>query len=195
MYNIYTIKDIFKLPPEYFGEDVDKVAGEILQKKYEGKIDKDMGVIVAAFNVRNIGDGVIYPGDPATHHDAEFDVLTFAPKPEEIVQGEVTELVEFGAFVRIGPMDGLVHVSQITSDFLSFDKKSQAFVSRKNNISLKKGDLVMAKVSTVSMKTTTKDSKIALTMKPEGLGKPDWAGIAAKFKARRAGGSKGSKKR
>jgi DNA-directed RNA polymerase subunit E' len=195
MYNIYTIKDIFKLPPEYFGEDIDKIAGDILQKKYEGKIDKEMGVIVAAFNVRNIGDGVIYPGDPATHHDAEFDVLAFAPKPEEIVQGEVTELVEFGAFVRIGPMDGLVHVSQITSDFLSFDKKSQAFVSRKNNISLKKGDLVIAKVSTISMKTTTKDSKIALTMKPEGLGKPDWAAIAAKFKSRRPGGSKGSKKR
>ncbi len=183
------------MPPEYFGDDIEKIAADILQKKYEGKIDKEVGVVVAAFNVRNIGDGAIYPGDPATHHDAEFDILTFSPRPEEIVQGEVTELVDFGAFVRIGPMDGLVHVSQIASDFLSFDKKAQAFVSRKSNISLKKGDLVIAKVSTISMKTTIKDSKIALTMKPEGLGKPEWAAIAAKSKAKRAGGSKSSKKR
>ena len=174
MYNIYTIKDIFKLPPEYFGEDVDKVAGEILQKKYEGKIDKDMGVIVAAFNVRNIGDGVIYPGDPATHHSVEFDMLTYTPQVEEVVTGFVSELVEFGAFVRIGPMDGLVHVSQITNEFLSFDRKMPAFVSKRSNKSIKKGDIVYAKISTVSIKKSIKDSKIALTMKPEGLGKMEW---------------------
>ncbi|HUC39176.1 MAG TPA: DNA-directed RNA polymerase [Candidatus Acidoferrum sp.] len=191
MYNIYTIKDMFKMPPEYFGEDIEKVAASILQMKYEGRIDKDIGVIVAIFNVRNIGDGVIYPGDPSTHHDAEFDVLAYMPQVEEVIAGSVTELVEFGAFVRIGPMDGLVHVSQIAGDFLTFDKKNQAFVSRKNNISLKKGDMVYAKVSTVSMKNTIKDSKIALTMKPTGLGRPEWANIsAAKARARKGGSSK-----
>ncbi|MCL4389468.1 MAG: DNA-directed RNA polymerase [Candidatus Marsarchaeota archaeon] len=190
MYSIYTVSDTFKMPPEYFGEDIEKVAAEILERKYEGRIEKEMGVIVAVFNVRNIGDGAIYPGDPATHHDVEFDALTFMPVVEEILPGEVTEMVEFGAFVRIGPMDGLVHVSQIAGEFLSFDKKALAFVSKKNNISLKKGDAVFAKISTVSMKNTIKDSKIALTMKPEGLGKPEWAGRSAKAKARRGSGSK-----
>ncbi len=45
-------------------------------------------------------------------------MLTYMPFVEEVVAGEVTELAEFGAFVRIGPIDGLVHVSQITNDFL-----------------------------------------------------------------------------
>ncbi len=194
MYSIYTVKDTFKMPPEHFGDDIEKVAAQILQMKYEGRIDRDMGVIVAIFNVRGIGDGTIYPGDPSTHHDAEFDVLTFIPQVDEVVAGEVTELVEFGAFVRIGPMDGLVHVSQIAGDFLTFDKKNLAFVSRKNSISLKKGDAVYAKVSTVSMKNTIKDSKIALTMKPDGLGKPEWAGALAKSRSKRPGGS-GSRNR
>ncbi len=190
MYSIYTVKDTFKMPPEHFGDDIEKVAAQILQMKYEGRIDRDMGVIVTVFNVRGIGDGVIYPGDPSTHHDAEFDVLSYMPQVGEVISGEVTELVEFGAFVRIGPMDGLVHVSQIAGDFLTLDKKNQAFVSRKNNISLKKGDAVYAKVSTVSMKNTIKDSKIALTMKPEGLGKPEWAGTLAKARSKRPGGSR-----
>jgi DNA-directed RNA polymerase subunit E' len=174
MYNIYTIKDTFKLLPEYFDKDIQDVAAEVLQKKYEGSIDKDLGVIVAVFDVKNVSDGLIYPGDPATHHEAEFSALTFMPKVDEIILGEVTELAEFGAFVRIGPMDGLVHVSQITSDFLSFDRKVPAFVSKKTGKNLKKGDIVYAKISTVSMKTSIKDSKIALTMKPEGLGKIEW---------------------
>ena len=194
MYSIYTIKDIFKMPPEHFDEDIEKVAADVLQNKYEGKIDKDMGVIVAIFNVRNISDGAIYPGDPSTHHDAEFDVLSYMPQVDEIVAGQVTELVEFGAFIRIGPMDGLVHVSQIASDFLSFDKKNISFVSKRSGISLKKGDAVYAKISTVSMKNTIKDSKIALTMKHDGLGRPEWANITdAKTRARRQG--KGQKRR
>ena len=189
MYSIDTIRDTFKMPPEYFDRDIEKVAADVLQNKFEGRIDKDMGVIVAIFNVRNISDGAIYPGDPSTHHDAEFDVLAFMPKVEEVVAGVVTELVEFGAFISIGPMDGLVHVSQIAGDFLSFDKKNQAFASKKSGITLKKGDQVYAKISTVSMKNTIKDSKIALTMKHDGLGRPEWASMSsAKARARRPGG-------
>jgi DNA-directed RNA polymerase subunit E' len=35
---------------------------------------------------------------------------------QEIVEGEVVERVEFGAFVEIGPLDGLLHISQITDE-------------------------------------------------------------------------------
>jgi len=190
LYYIHGVKDRFKLPPQSLDEDIEAVAAQVLRRKYEGTIDKEAGVIVAIFNVRNVSDGILYPGDPATHHDVEFDALTYMPSVEEIVNGEVTEIAEFGAFVRIGPMDGLVHVSQITNDFLSFDGKSQAFVSKRSGRSLKKGDIVRAKISTISMKNSVKDSKIALTMKPEGLGKSEWAGEDEKAKARRGRGGK-----
>ncbi len=192
LYRIYKVSDMFKLPPEHFGEELESVATEILQRKYEGSIDKEMGIIVTIFGVKDISDGSIYPGDPSTHHEAHFSVLAFMPQVEEVVAGEVTELAEFGAFVRIGPMEGLVHVSQIANDFLSLDRKTTSFVSRKTGRSLKKGDTVLAKISTVSMKKSVKDSKIALTMKPEGLGKPEWiVSDAKRGKAERAGGKRG----
>ncbi|MEM0106700.1 MAG: DNA-directed RNA polymerase [Candidatus Micrarchaeaceae archaeon] len=174
MYKLYSVKDTFALSPEAFGKDVLLAAEEALQKKYEGMIDKDMGIILTVFNVRNMSDGIIYPGDPNTHHDAEFDVLTFLPKIDEIVGGEIKEFIEFGIFVSIGPLEGLVHVSQIANDFLYYDKKSQTFMSKTKDKVLKKNDIVYAKISTVSMKNSIKDSKIALTMKPEGLGKEGW---------------------
>jgi DNA-directed RNA polymerase subunit E' len=196
MYYIHSVKDTFKMPPEYFDKDIEKVATEILKKKYEGTIMKEIGVIVAVFNVRNVSDGIIYAGDPSLHHEAEFDMLTYMPYVEEVVAGEVTELAEFGAFIRIGPIDGLVHVSQITNDFLSFDRKAPAFVSKKTGKTLKKGDTVFAKISTVSMKNSVKDSKIALTMKPEGLGKQEWIneGERTRAKFRKGGGSQKRKK-
>ncbi|MEM3290316.1 MAG: S1 RNA-binding domain-containing protein, partial [Candidatus Micrarchaeaceae archaeon] len=93
---------------------------------------------------------------------------------EEVVVGEVSELAEFGCFVRIGPMDGLVHISQIADEFMTFDRKANMFISKSTKRMLKKGDIVYAKVSTISMKNNIKESKIALTMRPEGLGKPEW---------------------
>ena len=177
MYKIYSVKDMFKMPPASFGDDLEKVALEELSRRYESTVDKDMGILITVFNVRNVGEGMIYPNDPSTHHDVEFDVLAYVPQVEEVVAGEVSELAEFGAFVKIGPIDGLVHVSQITNEFLNFDRKIPAFTSRRSNLSLKKGDFVYAKISTVSLKGTIKDSKIALTMRPEGLGKLEWADI------------------
>ncbi len=195
MYKVYSVNDVFKLPPEHFGDNLEGVAIEVLRRKYEGQIDKEIGVIVAVFDVSDISDGEIFAGDPSTHHNAKFKILAFMPTVEEIVAGEVSELVEFGAFVRIGPMEGLVHVSQIANDFLSFDKKTPAFISKKTGKNLKKGDLVYAKISTVSMKKTVKDSKIALTMKPEGLGKMEWiASEGKKGRKDERGGSKRSKR-
>ncbi len=196
MYYMHSVKDTFKMPPEYFNKDIKEVAIEILKRKYEGTIDKNLGVIVSVFNIRNVSDGIIYAGDPSLHHDVEFDILTYMPYVEEVVAGEVTELAEFGAFIRIGPIDGLVHVSQITNDFLSFDRKLPAFVSRRSGKSLKKGDVVFAKISTISMKNSVKDSKIALTMKPDGLGKQEWITEGSRMRARtQRGGTQRRKKK
>ena len=180
MYYVHTLQDTFKMAPEFFDREIEDVATMVLKRKYEGTIDKKLGVVVSVFNIRDISDGAILPGDLATHHQVEFDMLTYMPYVDEVVAGEVTELAEFGAFVRIGPIEGLVHVSQITNDFLTFDKKGPAFVSKKSGKSLKKGDAVFAKISTVSMKNTVKDSKIALTMKSDGLGKAEWISEGAK---------------
>lgn len=174
MYYVYTVKDTVNIPPKYIGEDITKSTTEILRTKYERTFDKGLGVVLVVFNVRDIGEGYIQPSDPNTHHDVTFDVLTFSLEVDEAVSGEISELADFGAFLRIGPVDGLVHLSQITNDFMSFDKRTGTFTSRSSRKSIKKGDFAYAKVSTVSTRNTIQDIKVALTMRPEGFGKPEW---------------------
>ena len=174
MYYIYTIKDSVSIPPKYIGEDITKSTTEILRNKYERTFDKELGIVLVVFNVQDIGEGVILPSDPNTHHEVTFNVLTFSLEVEEIVAGEVSELADFGIFLRSGPVDGLVHLSQITNDFMGFDRRTGTFTSRASKKSIKKGDSAYAKVSTVSTRHTIQDIKVALTMRPEGLGKADW---------------------
>lgn len=172
MYYVTTIKDSVSIPPKYIGEDATKAAADMLRNKYERTVDKDLGIMLVVYNIRDISEGFILPEDPNAHHDVTFDVLSFKLDVDEVVVGEASEFADFGVYVRIGPLDGLVHLSQVTNDFVSFDRKSGMLVSKSLKRSLKKGDTVYAKVSTVS--TRGNGTKVALTMRPEGLGKLDW---------------------
>ncbi len=185
MFRIYTIEDTVRVDPLYFELDLEESVLKVLRNRYERRIDPDFGIVLAAWNPQNISEGKVIPGDGASYHKLSFDLLAWKPELNEIIEGEISEIVEFGAFVRIGPLHGLVHLSQITNDFLSFDKKIPAFVGKESKKVVKKGDVVTAKISTVSMKGGIADTKIGLTMRPEGLGKDEWLVAAEEKKARK----------
>lgn len=174
MYHVLTCRDRVRLPAQYFAMKLEDALQQILREKYERRIDKDAGVMLAVWNAKADGDGTVIPGDNAAYYDVGFDVLCYLPQVNEIIETDVSEIVEFGAFLTLGPMEGLVHLSQIANDFLTFNKKTMSFTGRESKKAIKKGDHVYAKISTVSMKTSIPETKIGLTMRPDGLGKEEW---------------------
>jgi len=195
MYHVLSCHDRVRLPAQYFAMKLEDALQQILREKYERRIDKDAGVALAVWNAKATGDGIVIPGDNAAYYDVAFDVLCYMPQVNEIIESDVSELVEFGTFLALGPMEGLVHLSQIANDFLTFNKKTMSFTGRESKKSLKKGDHVYAKISTVSMKTTIPETKIGLTMRPEGLGKEEWlAGKKAAAEAEAGSEAKKEKK-
>lgn len=174
MYRVITVKDVVRVPPNLFSMELEKAVVSILREKYERKVDKDYGLVLSIWNACDVGKGKVIPGDGASFHECTFDALIYTPEINEVFEGEVSEVVEFGAFVKMGPLDGLVHLSQITNDFLHYDKKLPAFIGRESKKTLKKGDIVRAKISTVSLKSNILETKCGLTMRPEGLGKLEW---------------------
>ncbi len=169
MYKLATIEQTVRVPPELFGMKMRDAALQMLREQLERTVSKELGIIVSVDNARIKSPGRVLQGDGAAYFDVEFDALVFQPEVNEIVDGEVSEIVEFGAFVRIGPIDGLIHVSQIANDFFSFDKRTGNLVGRETKKNVKRGDKLRAKIATVSLKDTIASSKIALTSRPEGL--------------------------
>jgi DNA-directed RNA polymerase subunit E' len=87
--------------------------------------------------------------------------------------------------VRLGPVDGLIHVSQVTDDFVGYDRKKGTLHGKETKRTLKEGDKVRARIVTVSMKrgvvgVTGAVGKIGLTMRQPGLGKLEWIEEARK---------------
>ncbi len=173
MYKLITAEDAVRVPPSKLGISIKKAVKQSLQEQLEGVMDKDIGIIVAVTDVDNVGEGKLLPGDGFVHYTVQFKILAYYPAMYEVLNGEVIDITEFGAFVRMGPLDGLVHISQVMDDFVSYDAKNSMFLGKDSKRTIKEGDAVRTRVITVSMGRN--DYKIGLTMRQSGLGVLEWA--------------------
>lgn len=125
MYYMTKIEDTVRIPPYRFDDPLEEVAIQTLNDTYNGRLDKKLGLLICVNEIEEIGEGRLIMGDGASYHNVVFNAIFFKPEQQEVIDGEVIEIAEFGAFVRIGPMDGLVHVSQVTDDYINYDSKEE----------------------------------------------------------------------
>ncbi len=174
MYKRVRLKDTVEVPPEELGDVSPNLVKRLLQDKLEGRMDEEVGSVVSVTEVHDIGEGRscrttrgLLRGRLRRRH--------VRPQMQEVVDGTVVEVVEFGAFVGIGPVDGLLHVSQISDEYLAFDRENQQLASNESNRTLGVEDAVRARIVTKSIdERNPRDSKIGLTAKQPGLGKHGW---------------------
>jgi len=175
MYKLVTIQDTVRIPPQYFGEDLPKTIEQTVQKAFEGSIRRDHGVIVIITSVKPVGDGIVIHGDGGMYQKIEFQALTFNPILQEVVDAIICEVVEFGAFCHIGPMDALIHMSQIMNDYVEVDVENERISGKENKQALKVGDPIRARIVAVSInELSARESKIGLTMRQQALGSHEW---------------------
>ncbi|MFB6126758.1 MAG: DNA-directed RNA polymerase [Halolamina sp.] len=175
MYKRVRLTDTVEVPPAHLADVSPERVKKLLQDKLEGRLDEDIGSVVSVVDVHDIGEGAVLPNRPGVYYEAEFDAITYDPQMQEVVDGTVVEVVEFGAFIGIGPVDGLLHVSQISDEYLAYDGENQQLASTESNRVLSVGDQVRVRIVTKSIdERNPRDSKIGLTAKQPGLGKHGW---------------------
>lgn len=174
MFKLVTREDTIRIPPETFGNPLEAVGHQQVKAKYEGIVDEELGYVIAVTKVAVSPIGKIIPGDGATYHKVTFSLLTFYPKLQEIVEGEVVEIADFGAFVRIGPIDALLHVSQLMDDFISYDEKQSVLLGKETKRKLMSGDQVRVRITAVSLGRAGSSGKIGVTARQPFLGKLEW---------------------
>jgi DNA-directed RNA polymerase subunit E' len=174
LFKLVTREDTIRIPPETFGNPLEAVSYQQVKTKYEGIVDEELGYVVAVIDVKVNPTGKIIPGDGATYHKVSFSLLTFYPKIQEVVEGEVVEIADFGAFVRIGPIDALLHVSQLMDDFISYDEKQGVLYGKETKRKLMNGDQVRVRITAVSLGRAGSSGKIGVTARQPFLGKLEW---------------------
>jgi DNA-directed RNA polymerase subunit E' len=173
--------DRVRVDPVNFKDDIKESIKIEIMKNFENKLE-DNKFLLCLIDVINIGEGLIIHGDGAVYYETTFKILVYEPIIKEVVEGEVTEITEYGAFVRIGPIEGFIHMSQVMDDFVSFSK-TKSLLGKESKKTLNIGDYVRARVIAISIKNL-KDAKIGLTMRQAGLGKIEWINEESKETAK-----------
>ena len=166
------VKDHIRVPPNLFNLPLEEAIIKRIKTKYNGFISKDLGIVIDVAGMKDIGEGIIIAGDGASYYDVSFELLTYKPEMQEIVIGKIKDIAEFGAFINIGPIDGMIHISQAMDDFVSFSK-DKTLAGKETKRILKVNDLCRARIIAVSFKDVL-NPKLGLTMRQQGLGRLDW---------------------
>jgi len=174
MFNLITLRDTIRISPNKFDKPLDSAAYEELRGKYEGLVDEDLGYVISVIKVEVNPVGRIVPGDGGTHHQVTFSIMTFFPQLQEIVEGEVVEVADFGTFLRIGPVDALLHVSQLMDDFISYDERQGVLLGKESGRTISRGDLFRVRMVAVSFPKGRSSGKIGVTARQPQLGKIEW---------------------
>ncbi len=171
MYQIVTIEDIVRVLPAKFNLELNDALKQSVAEKMEGVFDAQTGIILSVIEIDEVGEGKIIPGDGSVHYTTKFKILGWMPREHEIVEGDIVDITEFGAFIRIGAIDGLVHISQVMDDYVSYDEKNSQLAGKESHRILKQGDKVRARIISISFK---EQNKIGLTMRQPFLGALHW---------------------
>lgn len=91
MYARMKIRDTVRVPPTRFEEDIEEVIEDLLWEQFEGKLDKEYGMIVGIESIEEIGDGRIIEGDGAVYFDVVFNAITFKPLMQEVIEGRLSK--------------------------------------------------------------------------------------------------------
>ena len=89
-----------------------------------------------------------------------------------MVLGTVSEITDLGAFLDLGAIEGMIHVSQTMDDFVSFSK-SNVLTGKESKKVLKVADKCRARIIAVSFKDLA-NPKVGLTMRQPLLGAIQW---------------------
>jgi DNA-directed RNA polymerase subunit E' len=171
MFYLVEVEDFVRVEPKLFGLKTVDAVKEQLHTSYSNFQDRDLGTVVDVLEVLSVDDGIIIPGDGAAYYKSKFKLITFKPELQEIVYGKIEEITNFGAFIDMGVLRGMIHISQTMDDFVSFSKSGN-LAGKDGKRSLNVGDECMARIVAISYKG--EEPKVGLTMRQPGLGRLDW---------------------
>jgi len=183
MFYLIEVEDYIRVDPRLFGLPTLEAVEKQLKETYKEYIDKELGKVISVVEVLEVGDGVIIPGDGAAYYNSRFKLLVWKPELHELVYGIISEITNFGAFIDLGAMKGMIHISQTMEDYVSFSK-TNSLIGKSTKKSIRKGDLCLARIVAISYKTG--EPKIGLTMRQPGLGRLEWIKEEKKQKEKEA---------
>ncbi len=169
MFYIYEIEEKVGVHAKNLKKNIEEGVLETLEERsFRGS----EGIFLGVISIDEISkEGEILPERPEVFFNTKYKALFFKPLEGELVEGIVSDVVNFGAFIKLGPLEGLVHISQIMKESCYFNQAQNIISNKKGDKVLKVDDIVRCRIVSASI---GEKEKIGLTMRQPWLGALRW---------------------
>lgn len=101
MFILSELSDLVRIPPQSFNIPVQKALKDELHKKYSNKVISNLGLAIAVWDILDIKDGLLKPGDGGAYVEVKFRIVVWKPFTGEVLTGWVAECSAEGIKVRM----------------------------------------------------------------------------------------------
>lgn len=101
MFILSQLSDLIRVPPHLFHLPVHHVLRDELHQKYANKVITNLGLAVAVWDILEIKDGLLKPGDGGSYVEVKFRLVIWKPFVGEILTGWVADCSSEGIKVHM----------------------------------------------------------------------------------------------
>jgi len=108
MFVLSEMKDVVQVKPFNFVHNLKSSLEFGLNKKFANKVVHNVGLCISLFDIIEIGDSYILPGNGASHTPVTFRFIVFRPFIDEILTGKIKQCTREGVYVSLGFFDDIL---------------------------------------------------------------------------------------
>lgn len=101
MFILSEISDLVRIPPHTFHIPIEHSIKNELNKKLANKVINNLGLVITVWDLLDIKDGLLKPGDGATFVETRFRCVVWKPFLGEILTGWVSDCSAEGIKVKL----------------------------------------------------------------------------------------------
>eukprot|EP00088_Acartia_fossae_P009710 TRINITY_DN14750_c0_g1_i1.p1 TRINITY_DN14750_c0_g1~~TRINITY_DN14750_c0_g1_i1.p1 ORF type:complete len:214 (+),score=61.43 TRINITY_DN14750_c0_g1_i1:107-748(+) len=128
MFILAELRNLVKLHPRGFNKDIDQQIQDELNHKLANRILIDVGLCISVYDILEIGESHILPGDGAAHTKVKFRMLVFRPWIEEMLVGKIKSSTKDGVNVTLGFFDQIFIPASQLQNPSRYEEKDNVWV-------------------------------------------------------------------
>ncbi|ELU15722.1 hypothetical protein CAPTEDRAFT_156703 [Capitella teleta] len=128
MFTLVEMKDTVRVPPWRFKTKLNQAVEEALNMKLANKVVHNVGLCISLWDITEIADSYIFPGDGSSHTIVKFRYVVFRPFMDEILVGKIRSSSKEGVHVSLGFFDDILIPSDAMQHPSRFDEAEQLWV-------------------------------------------------------------------
>ncbi|KAK6454055.1 subunit of RNA polymerase III [Scheffersomyces xylosifermentans] len=101
MFILSELSDLVRIPPHTFNIPIQHSLTDELNKKFANKIIANLGFVVTIWDLLDIKDGLLKPGDGGSYVEVRFRCIVWKPFVGEVITGWVSDCSAEGIKVRL----------------------------------------------------------------------------------------------